>query len=232
VQVGADVTVGPHVHLLGHVEIGPGCRIHTGAVLGDFPQDLAFTGETSFCRIGARCTIREHVTIHRGTQPGTTTEVGEGCFLMAGSHVAHNCRVADRVILANAVALGGFVEVGTRAFIGGGTVVHQFCRVGECVIAQGGAAVTMDIPPFMMADKFGNVVGINTVGIRRAGFSAEEHAAIKAGHRILYRRFASFREGVEALAQEVKTDAGRRLLAFVQADSKRGIAPRARRGRS
>jgi len=231
VRVNADVQVGPHVHLLGITEIGAGSRVHAGAVIGDVPQDHAYAGAESFCRLGQGCIIREHSTIHRGTQPGSGTILGNRCFVMAGAHVAHNCRLADDVILANAALLAGFVAVEARAFISGGVVVHQFVRIGECSMIHGGSQVGKDVPPFMMTDVFGYVAGINAVGLDRGGYSANERAEVKQAHRALYRGHEGFGHAVEALAKTLRSEAGHRLLTFLRAPSRRGIAPRTRRFR-
>ena len=129
--IGDDVEVGPHAVIFRHATIGPHCRIHTGAVIGDVPQDLAFKNVESFVRIGAGCVIREHVTIHRGTKEGTGTVVGDGCYLMAHSHLGHNVQLGRRVILANGALLAGYVEIGDLAFISGNACVHQFVRIGR-----------------------------------------------------------------------------------------------------
>lgn len=223
VTIHSGAVLGPHVHVLGSTQIGPHCRIHTGAVIGDLPQDRAFAGGESFCRIGAETIVREYVTIHRGTKPGTETVVGERCLLMAHSHVAHNCIVGDDAILVNGALLGGYVHVGRRAMISGNSAVHQFARVGELVMVGGLAKITQDLLPFFMYDGTGFCVGVNVVGLRRAGFSAEERNELKAAYRRLYRTPGVWSTAITDLSQTVQTGAGKRLVEFLQAPSKRGI---------
>ena len=229
VRIGPGVRLAPHVCVMGWTEIAANCVLHAGAAVGGVPQDVAFDGSESYCRIGQDTIIREHATIHRGTKPGTTTTIGRRCMLMAGAHVAHNCCLADEVVLANAALLAGYVEVGSRAFVSGGVVVHQYVRIGDCAMLQGNAQVGRDIPPYMTTDMFGYVAGINIVGLRRAGFSREEREDVKQAYRTLYRKFGIFSEAVSHLADSVQTDAGRRILEFVRGPSRRGMAPRARR---
>ncbi len=223
VTVDASAHLGPHVHLLGHTSIGPGCRIHTGAVVGDLPQDRSFSGGESFVTVGAETILREYVTIHRGTKPGTETVIGARCMVMAHAHVGHNCVVGDDVILVNGSLLGGYVSVGNRAVISGNAAVHQFVRVGELAMIGGLSKITQDIPPFLMFDGHGLCVGMNLVGMRRAGIGAEDRAEIKVAYRRLYREAGSMTSAVADLATRLQTPAGLRLLAFLQGASKRGI---------
>lgn len=223
VRIGPRTRVYPHAYLDGWTEIGADCRIHPHAVVGHLPQDLAFTGEKSYCRVGDGTIIREGVSIHRGTMPGSATVIGQRCFLMANSHVAHNCVVGDDVKMANGALLAGHVHVQHGAFISGNTVVHQFVRIGELVMTQGSAIISMDVPPFFMVSQLNTCVGLNVIGMRRAGFGPEERAELREAYRLLYRRGLSFRGAVQQLAERVKTPAGRRLVEFLQAPSKRGI---------
>jgi UDP-N-acetylglucosamine acyltransferase len=202
VQVGDGCVVGPHVTLLGHTTLGQNCQIHTGAVLGDLPQDLAFKGGQSFVKIGDNCVIREGVTVHRGTGEGTITEVGQGCLLMANSHLAHNVKLGDRVIVANGALLAGYVQVGDRAFISGNCLVHQFARVGRLAMLSGGAALQKDLLPFCMTPALttNTVMGLNTVGLRRANMSTAERDLLKQALAILYRSQLSVPAALEKLA--------------------------------
>ncbi len=227
----ADTSIGDRCRLLGGVtvrrytEIGEGTEIHTGAVLGGTPQDVAFAPDTvSRVRIGRDCRIREGVTVHRGTGADTETVVGDGCFLMANSHVGHNARVGSGVILVNGALLAGHVEVGDRALISGNAVVHQFCRIGRLAILSGLAGVSKDLPPFFMvhAAAPNRVAAINTVGLRRAGFAAAERTAVKRAFRLLYRSGLTVTEAVAAMRAELDSDAVRELSDFIET-SKRGI---------
>ncbi len=223
VHVGANTRVYPHAYLTGWTEIGPNCSIHPGAVVGHEPQDLKYKGEKSYCRIGQGTVIRESVSIHRGTEPGSVTEVGAECFLMANSHIGHNCRVDENVILANGALLAGHVTVGKGAFLSGNSGAHQFVRIGELAMIGGLAVVTTDLPPCFMAVERDRCVGINLVGMRRAGFNAAERKEIKHAYRTLYRSGLPFLQVVERLAAELVTEPGKRLVEFLQAPSKRSI---------
>lgn len=223
VRVAAGTRIGPHAHLLGDTQIGPGCQIHTGAVIGDLPQDRSFAGGISSVRIGAENIIREYVTIHRGTKDGTETVVGDRCMIMAHAHVGHNCVLENDVVLVNGSLLGGYVSVGSRAVISGNVGVHQFVRVGELAMIGGLSKITQDIPPFLMFDGHGECVGINLVGMRRAGLSAAERAEIKLAYRRLYRIAGSLDLALAELNVALITPAGRRLFDFLAVKSKRGI---------
>lgn len=223
VRIGPETIVNPFVHISGSTTIGANCRIHSGAVIGDLPQDRAYAGGESFCEVGDETIIREGVTVHRGTKPGSSTVVGKRCFLMANSHVGHNCVLADDVILTNGALLGGYVTVGPRAFVSGNVAIHQFVRVGELAMIGGTAKITRDIPPFFMADVGGSCVGVNIVGMRRAEFPPEVRDEIRAAYRLYYREGGSEEEKLAAIESMLKSDAGRRLLEFLRGESKRGI---------
>ncbi len=223
VRIEQGTTLAPHVHVLGLTTIGPGCRIHTGAVIGDLPQDRSFAGGDSFVAIGSETLIREYVTIHRGTKPGTQTTIGNRCMLMAHAHVGHNCVVADDVVLVNGSLLGGYVTVGSRAVISGNAAVHQFVRVGELAMIGGLSKITQDIPPFLMFDGHGVCVGLNLVGMRRAGIAAGDRAELKAAYRRLYRTPGSLSTAIADLSAMLESSTGMRFLEFLQGTSKRGI---------
>lgn len=230
VQIGEGSRIWPYAFIAGGARIGRRVEIHPFATVGHAPQDLAYDGSRTYAEIGDGCVIREHVSVHRGTVPGSSTRVGKRCYLMANSHVAHNCVLGDDVKLANGALLAGYVSVGDRAFLGGGVAVHQFTRVGELVMVRGLASVPMDVPSFMIAVADG-VAGVNVIGLRRAGATREERADVQAAVRLLYRSGMPFRRAVAALPAAVRTDYGRRLVEFLQAPSKRGIAGLVRRGR-
>ena len=224
VELGEGVSVGPHAVIFTGVSVGPRTRIHAGAVLGDEPQDLGFKGGDSRVRIGADCVIREHVTIHRGTKPGTETVVGDGCFLMAGSHLAHNVVLGQRVILANGALLAGYVQVGDAAFVSGNTVVHQFVRIGRLAMLSGGGAISQDVPPFCTTrgGSLNNVAGLNVVGLRRAGFTPAQRLDVRRAFKLLYRSGLNTRQAVEAIRAQF-ADGPPRELADFAAGARRGI---------
>jgi UDP-N-acetylglucosamine acyltransferase len=242
-ELAPDVRVGAYAIISGAVRMGPGCIVDShavikgpvafgarnvigpGAVIGGYPQDLSFKPEVeSSVEIGDDNVVREHCTIHRGTKAGSKTVVGSNCYLMAGAHLGHNSRLGNQVILANAVLLGGYVEIGERAFLGGGTVVHQHTRIGQLAILQGMTAVGLDIPPFTTAAGRNGVVGLNIVGLRRAGFDLPARSEVKRGFDLLYRHGL---KPAEAARQAESENWSPGLLAFwefVRA-SKRGICP-------
>lgn len=223
VQIGPEAVVYPQAYISGWVEIGAKCQIHPGCVIGHVPQDFHFDGCRSYLRIGEGTIIREHASIHRGTQPESETVIGRSCFIMGYSHIGHNCIVGDEVKIANMAALSGHVTVGKGAFVSGYSLIHQFTRIGEYAMIGGGARLTMDLPPFFMCVHESECVGVNLVGIRRAGFSKAEIAEIREAYRLLYRSGKTFRVAVEELVQGVQTPAAKRLAEFVSVKSKRGF---------
>lgn len=224
VNVGDGCVIGPHVTILRYSSLGSGCRVHAGAVLGDLPQDLAFQAAESYVRIGANCVIREGVTVHRGTQPGTTTEIGHDCLLMALSHVGHNVKLGNKVILTNGAVLGGYAEVGDRAFISANCLVHQFTRVGRLTMLSGGCAIHKDVPPFCMTRglEASTVMGLNVVGLRREGLSSEERLLLKRAFKILYQSNLNVSQAVTRLEAEFTSDLVLELIQFIRS-SRRGI---------
>jgi UDP-N-acetylglucosamine acyltransferase len=224
-QLGAGCVIGPHAVLFKYVTLGPRCRVHAHAVLGDLPQDLGFHEAATFVRIGADCIIREGVTIHRGTKPDTATVVGDHCFLMANSHLAHNVRLGNRVILANGVLLAGYVEVGDNVFCGGNAAVHQFCHIGRLAMLQGLAGISQDVPPFctMHGTTMNGVAGLNIIGLRRAGLTPEQRLEVKRAFKLLYHSGLNYRDAVARIRADVPPGPAQELADFVAA-SKRGIA--------
>jgi len=224
VRVGAGCRIGPHVAIIANTTIGPGCSIRAGAVIGDDPQDLGFKGGETFLQMGARCVVRECVTIHRGTADGSTTVIGDDCFFMACSHVAHNCQIGDRVILANGVLLGGHVHIGERAFLAGNSIVHQFVHIGRLVMLGGGTGASKDVPPFCMTRALGlnRVAGLNVVGLRRAGFSPEDRREVKKCFDLLYRSGLNISQALEQLKGLEQKGPVAEFVAFVEG-SKRGL---------
>ncbi|MCS6772019.1 MAG: acyl-ACP--UDP-N-acetylglucosamine O-acyltransferase [Kiritimatiellae bacterium] len=222
--IGPRVRLGPHVVVVSHTRIGEGTQVHPHAVLGDAPQDLAFEDRQSWVDIGRNVVIREGVTIHRGTKADSTTLVGDGCFLMANSHVAHNVVLGHRVILANGALLAGYVEVGPGAFISGNAVVHQFCRIGRLAMISGGSAISQDVAPFCTtySASRNRLAGLNVVGMRRAGFSAEERLQVRRAFRLLFREGLSPSEAVARIRAELPAGPAWEMADFAAA-SKRGL---------
>jgi len=224
VTVGAETIIGPHAWIRRGTTIGRANHIHYGAIIGHWPQDLAFTDEDSYVRIGDENQIREYVTIHRGTTPGSATVVGNHCFLMAMAHLGHNCHVGSHVIIANSSTLGGYVVVEDHAFISAQCVVHQFARIGRLALLSGMTGVGQDVCPFFMAAMRNQVVGINVVGLRRAGIAPAARAEIKQAFKLLYRSGLSIPHALEELERTTQSAEVQHLIAFARA-SQRGLCP-------
>ncbi len=225
VEIGNNCILDSHVTLLAYTSIGKDCHLHSNVVLGDLPQDIAFKDEPSYVNIGDGCILREGVTIHRGTRAGTTTTVGNNCLLMAYSHLAHNVQLGNGVIIANGALLAGYVEVGDRAFISGNCLVHQFARIGRLVMMAGGSAVHRDVPPFCMtrSTTLNKIMGLNSVGLRRAGFTSEERLTLKRAFKILYQSNLLIPEAITKLETDFDSDLVQEICNFVKT-SQRGIA--------
>jgi len=199
VKIGRGTRIANRVTLKGRVTIGENCRIYDGAVIGEEPQHLDYRGEDSEVIIGSNVIIREYVTVHRGTGiDKMKTIIGDNCMLMAYSHVAHDCIVGEGVIMANCATLGGHVEVGNYAFIGGLSAVHQWTRIGSYAMVGGLTGVSLDIPPFTIASgQHAQLWGVNTVGLKRRGFSEERISVIKKAYKILFKSNLLKHEAIE-----------------------------------
>lgn len=228
-QVGDNCVIGPNTTILRFTTLDAGCRVHAGAVLGGLPQDSAFEDCESYVKIGANTVIRELVTVHRGTKPGTVTEIGPDCLVMVSAHVAHNCRLGRGVVLCNGAGLSGYAEIGDHAFISGNCLIHQFTRIGRLVMMAGGSMVSKDVPPFCLThhSPANTLAGLNTVGLRRHGFTGEERLSIKRAFDTLFRSDLNISEAVEKLEGDSSSPHVRELARFVSA-SKRGVCTMAR----
>jgi UDP-N-acetylglucosamine acyltransferase len=223
VELGAHCIVGPNVYLTGRTTIGAYNQFHAGCVIGDAPQDLKYKGEPTRLRIGDHNTFREHVTAHRSNSAAEDTVVGSHNFLMAHCHVAHNCQLADHIIIANGALLAGHVTVQDRAFISGNCFVHQFCRVGTLSFMQGGAGISKDLPPFTVARLGGNTLaGLNTVGLRRAGFTVQQRVELKRLYHLLFVAKGNFAQALSDARVNFTSPQAQILLDFV-AQAKRGV---------
>lgn len=223
VRIGAGTMVGPHCHILGRTVIGAACEVHSGAVLGGTPQDRSFSGQPSDCLIGDETIIREHVTVHRGTAPGSVTRIGNRCLLMVGSHVGHNCVMEDDVTLVNGALLGGYVHVGPRAVLSGHVGVHQFVRIGAGAMVGVLSQITQDVLPYFMVSGAGRNVGINRVGLRRMGAECSEIDDVQRAYRILCRERHSLPAARQLLETGLRSRFGQAILAFLSSDSRRGF---------
>ncbi len=225
-KIGARSTIQSHAVIEGDVVIGENNLIGHSAIIGTPPQDLAFSAQTkSGVVIGNNNVIRELCTIHRGTAERSTTTIGDNNFLMAGAHVGHNCEIGNNVIIANNCLLGGHVRVGDGAFLGGGCVFHQHIRVGRLAITQGLSAFSMDIPPFVIAAERNQVFGLNAIGMRRAGFSAEQREQIKAAFKLIYQSGLNVSEALAKASGMKLGDLAEEFFEFVGQAKKRGICP-------
>lgn len=230
--VGPDAKLGDGVRLLSHVvidgltEVGEACVVHPFAYLGGPPQHMGHKGELTGLIIGARNTIREHVTMHTGTAAGRgVTTVGSDSLFMAGSHVAHDCIVGDNVVLANCATLGGHVHMDNFVFMGGLAAAHQYSRIGRYSFIGGLAAVTKDVIPF--GSVWGNhahLEGLNLVGLRRRGFSREQINALRAAYRLLFADEGTFQERLADVAETYAASSEvMEIVSFIQADANRPL---------
>ena len=225
VSIGAGTRVGPHTVIEGHTTIGRQNQIFQFASLGAAPQDKKYAGEPTRLEIGDNNTIREFCTFNVGTvQDGGLTRLGNDNWVMAYVHIAHDCIVGDHCILANNATLAGHISIGDHVFLGGLTAVHQFCTVGAHAMTAGGSIVVQDIPPYVTAaGNHAHPVGINSEGLRRRGFDAEQISRIKRAYKQIYRQGLSL-EDAKAAITEAAADAPE-LALFVDffARAKRGI---------
>ena len=229
VTVGARTRVLAHATLTGHTEIGADNVIHMGAVVGHVPQDLAFDGQESYLRIGDRNVIREHAQLHRGTKPGSETVVGSDNYFMNNAHVGHNCRIGNRVIITNGALLGGYVEVEDLAIISGNSVVHQYVRVGRLAFLRGLSRTSCDVPPFCVMDGTHTVRAVNRVGLRRAGYTAQQIRDLHTAYRTLFRGARNLSIALAELEATPCSAEVRYLIDFIRA-STRGVCHGPRQG--
>ncbi len=224
VEIGEGTRICSNVTILEGSRIGKNCIIFPGAVIGAIPQDLKFRGEDTLAIIGDNTTIRECVTVNRGTAARGKTQVGSNCLIMAYSHVAHDCIVGDNVIISNATQLAGEVVVDNYAVIGGGSLVHQFCHIGPHVMIQGGALVNKDIPPYVKAAREPIAfAGVNSIGLRRRNFSNDVIREIQDTYRYLYLSSMNVSDAIERIEAELPATKERDEIILFVRNSKRGI---------
>ncbi|RKD91767.1 acyl-ACP--UDP-N-acetylglucosamine O-acyltransferase [Mangrovibacterium diazotrophicum] len=224
VVIGEGTRIGSNVTILPGTRIGKNCRIFPGAVIGAAPQDLKFKGEYTTVEIGDNTTIRECVTVNRGTIARGKTVIGSNCLIMAYVHVAHDCIVGNNVILVNSTQLAGEVTVDDWAIIGGMTAVHQFVHIGTHVMISGGSLVRKDVPPFIKAGREPlSYVGINSIGLRRRNFNNDKIREVQDIYRYIYQKGLNVTQAIEIIEAEMPATPERdEILLFVK-DSKRGI---------
>lgn len=224
VEIGEGTHISSNVTILEGSRIGKNCNIFPGAVVGAIPQDLKFRGEDTLAVVGDNTTLREFVTVNRGTASKGKTVVGDNCLIMAYSHVAHDCTVGNHVIISNATQLAGEVIVDDYAVIGGGTLVHQFCHLGAHVMIQGGALINKDVPPFVKAAREPiSYVGINSVGLHRNKFTEEQIKEIADIYRLMYLSDLNVTNAVKLIEERIpQSELRDEIIAFVNS-STRGV---------
>ena len=224
VEIGDGSIIGPHAVIDRWTTLGKGCRVFQFASVGAEPQDLKFKGEKSWTVIGDRTTIREGATIHRATGEGNETRIGSDCLLMAYVHIAHNCTLGNRVIMSNLASCSGHAMVEDRVVIGGMAGVHQFVKIGRNAMVGGMSKLVQDVVPYTLVDGHpAKVVGLNNVGISRAGIPLESRRLIKQAYKILYRSGLSLPEAIAVIEQEVDScDEVEHFLRFLR-NAERGI---------
>jgi UDP-N-acetylglucosamine acyltransferase len=232
-ELGANVRIGPFCVVEAGVVLGDGCHLAgrvtvksgtilgcdnlvlEGTVLGGMPQHIHMPEHPGTTEIGDGNVFRENCTVHRALEAGHVTRIGNRCLFMVGAHVAHDCTVGDGVIMTNGSMLGGHVDVGQKAYISGGVAVHQFCRVGRLAMVGGLSRVVRDVPPFVTLDGgTAMVVGLNKVGLRRAGFTGSEFSELKAAYRVIYRSGLTWKEMLDTLRAEFSNGPAAEFLPF------------------
>ncbi|PZX51065.1 acyl-[acyl-carrier-protein]--UDP-N-acetylglucosamine O-acyltransferase [Algoriphagus ratkowskyi] len=224
VTIGENTWIGPNVTIFSGATIGKNCKVFPGAVIAGIPQDLKFQGEDSTVIIGDNTTIRECVTISRGTVEKQTTVIGSDCLLMAYVHVAHDCVIGSHVIIANSVQIAGHVSIDDWAIVGGSSAVHQFVKIGMHAMVSGGSLVRKDVPPFTKAAREPlSYAGVNSLGLRRRGFSSESISHIQEVYRYLFLNSMNNSRALEEIEVNLPATKERdEILNFIRS-SERGV---------
>lgn len=224
VEIGEGTWIGPNVTIMEGARIGKNCKIFPGSVISAEPQDLKYKGEETYAYIGDNTVIRECVTINKGTEALGFTKVGSNALIMATVHIAHDCIVGNHVIIANNVALAGHVEIDDYVIIGGMSPVHQFTKIGKHAMIAGGTLVRKDVPPFVKAARDPiSYVGINSIGLRRRGFTSEKIAEIQSIYRILFQKKLNVTQAVQLIETEMEATPERDEILQFLTDSSRGV---------
>ncbi len=224
VEIGDNCQIEPRVHLLNGVKIGNNNYIGEGTLIGNDPQDLKFKGQKTFVHIGNNNVIREYVTIHKSTNEGKATIIGNNNFIMAMAHIAHDCKIGNNVTIVNYAGLSGHVEIDDFAFVSGLTAIHQYVKIGAHAMIGGGAKVTMDVAPFMMvADSPARIIGINKVGLKRRGFTKEKTDTIELLFKIFFKSGLQAKEALSKIEFDLPTvEEVKYFIEFIK-NSRRGI---------
>ncbi len=221
VEIGDDTWIGPYVTIMENTRIGKNCKIFPGAVISAIPQDLKFKGELTETFIGDHVTIREYVTINRGTKDKYSTHIGDNCLLMAYTHVAHDCVLGHHCILANNVNLAGHIEIGDYVILGGLVAAQQFVRFGDFSYVGGGCMVRKDVPPYIKAAREPmSYAGVNAVGMRRRGFTTEEVHHIQDIYRIIFVRKYNTAQAIKIISNTLPdTPYKEKIIDFIVASN-------------
>lgn len=224
VVIGDGSWIASHATIMDGARIGKQCRIFPGAVISAIPQDLKFQGEVTEVSIGDNCTIREYVTINRGTTDREITKIGNNCLIMAYSHIAHDCIIGENCIFSNDTTLAGHITIGDNVILAGLVAVQQFVRVGSHAFVTGGSLVRKDVPPYTKAGREPlSYVGVNSIGLKRRGFSINKINHILDIYRLLYVRGFNTAKAVRIIESEIPvSDERDEILSFIR-DSKKGI---------
>ena len=233
VEIGEGTWIGSNVTIMEGARIGKNCRIFPGAVISAIPQDLKFENEATTVEIGDNTTIREFVTINRGTRDRLKTIVGKNCLLMAYSHIAHDCLIGDHCIMSNNTQMAGHVTMGNYSILAGMCAVHQFTRIGQHAFIAGGSLVSKDVPPYIKAGRTPlSYAGVNSVGLKRRGFSVQRINQILDIYRIIYSQGLNTSQALSYIEEEIPaTDERDEIVTFIR-ESHRGIIKKFRKGNS
>lgn len=231
VEIGSGTWIGSNVTIMEGARIGENCRIFPGAVIAGIPQDLKYEGENTTVVIGNNTTIREFVTINRGSKDRWTTRVGDNCLIMAYSHIAHDCIIGSNCIMSNNCQIAGHVTIGDFAILAGMCAVHQFVQIGQHSFVAGGSLVSKDIPPYIKAGRTPlSYAGVNSVGLKRRGFSLERINHILDIYRVIYNKNLNTTQAINFIEEEVAaTDERDEIVTFIS-ESGRGIIKRFSKG--
>ena len=231
VEIGDGTWIGSNVTIMEGARIGKNCRVFPGAVLAAIPQDLKYEGENTTVEIGDNTTIREFVTVNRGSKERWTTKVGNNCLIMAYSHIAHDCVVGNNCILSNNTQVAGHVNIGDYAILGGMCAVHQFVQIGQHAFISGGSVFGKDVPPYIKAGRTPlSYAGVNSVGLKRRGFSLPKINQILDIYRIIYNKNLNTSQALNYIEEEFPaSDERDEIVTFIR-ESGRGIIKRFTKG--
>ncbi len=231
VSIGEGTWIGSNVTIMEGARIGKNCRIFPGAVIAAIPQDLKYAGEKTLVVIGDNCTIREFVTINRGTIDRGKTQVGNNCLIMAYSHIAHDCIVGNNCIMSNNTQMAGHVSMGDYAVVGGVSAIHQYVKIGQHAFVSGGSLVGKDVPPYIKAGRNPlSYAGVNSIGLKRRGFSNQQINQILDVYRCIYNKGLNTTQALEFIEEELPiSDERDEIVTFIR-ESGRGIIKRFTKG--